>query len=79
MLEEPSRQSMLANVQSVLNELELQATTRARLCMLGTSCVLLPSKVNQPLDEEDLKQISNRLESMNLDSILTSIAPQRIV
>ena len=79
MLEEPSRQSMLANVQSVLNELELQATTRARLCMLGTSCVLLPSKANQPLDEEDLKQISNRLESMNLDSILTSIAPQRIV
>ncbi len=77
MLEEPSRQSMLALVQSVINELNLQAQIRARLCMLGTSCVLLPSKANQPLDVEDLSDISDRLQSLNLDSTLTRIAPQR--
>ena len=79
MLEEPSRQAMLASVQSIVNELELQAEIRARLCMLGTSCVLLPSKANQPLKEEDLQQISERLESIGLDSIMTRIAPQRDV
>lgn len=77
MLEEPSRQSMLASVQSVINELNLQAQMRARLCMLGTSCVLLPSKADQPLYEEDLVQVSERLRSLNLDSIITQIAAQR--
>jgi pantoate kinase len=79
MLEEPSRQSMLASVQSVLNDLELQASVRARLCMLGTSCVLLPSKANKPLNEDDLKRISQRLKSINLDSLMTRVAPQRNV
>jgi len=77
MLEEPSRQSMLASVQSVINELNLQAQMRARLCMLGTSCVLLPSNVNQPLHDEDLMLVSERLRSLNLDSIITQIAAQR--
>ena len=70
---------MLASVQSVINELNLQAKVRARLCMLGTSCVLLPAKANQPLDEGDLRQISEGLRSINLDSLITRIAPQRAV
>lgn len=78
MLEEPSRQSMLASVQSVINELNLQAQVRARLCMLGTSCVLLPTKADQPLDEDDLRQLSERLRSIDLDSFITRIAPQRL-
>ena len=79
MLEEPFRKAMLASVQSALNELNLQAEMRARLCMLGTSCVLLPSKANQPLDEEDLMQLSERLRSLNLESTITQIAEQRAV
>ena len=79
MLEEPSRQSMLASVQSVINELNLQAKVRARLCMLGTSCVLLPAKANEPLDEGVLRQLSERLHIIGLDSLVTRIAPQRVV
>ena len=79
MLEEPFRKAMLASVQSALNELNLQAEMRARLCMLGTSCVLLPSKANQPLDEEDLMRLSKRLHSLNLESTITQIAEQRTV
>ena len=77
MLEEPTRQSMLASVQSTINELDLQAHVRARLCMLGTSCVLLPSKANQSLSVEDLNRLSEGLRTKNLDSIQTRIAPQR--
>ena len=77
MLEEPTRQSMLKAVQSAINELDLQARTRARLCMLGTSCVLLPAKINQPFDEEDLRNLSERLQSMELESLITRIAPRR--
>ena len=70
---------MLASVQSVINELNLQAKVRARLCMLGTSCVLLPAKANEPLDESDLRQLSERLRSLRLDSLVTRIASQRFV
>ena len=79
MLEEPSRQSMLTSVQSVINELNLQAQVRARLCMLGTSCVLLPAKADQPLDEDDLRELSKQLRAINLDSLVTRIAQQRFV
>ena len=78
MLEEPLRKSLLATVQSALNELNLQANMRARLCMLGTSCVLLPSNPDQPLDEEDLLQLSERLRAQNLDSTITHIGERRI-
>ena len=77
MLDESSRRAMLDSVQSVINELNLQANVRARLCMLGTSCVLLPSRANQPLHEDDLNRLSERFQTMNLDSIQTNIAPQR--
>ena len=78
MLEEPFRKAMLASVQSALNDLNLQAEMRARLCMLGTSCVLYPQG-NQPLDEEDLMRLSERLRSLNLESTITQIAEQRTV
>lgn len=79
MLDEPSRTSMLETVQSVINELNLQAQVRARLCMLGTSCILLPLKANQPLYNEDLNRLSEHLQSKGLDSIQSEIAPQRNV
>ena len=77
MLEEPTRQSMLAAVQSTVNELGLQARIRVRLCMLGTSCVVLPSKVDQPLTDDELQQLSEVLKANQLESMMTRIAPQR--
>ena len=79
MLEEPTRQSMLAAVQSTVNELGLQARIRVRLCMLGTSCVVLPSKVDQPLTEDELQQLSDHLKTHQLESLVTRIAPERNV
>ena len=79
MLEEPTRQSMLAAVQSTVNELGLQARIRVRLCMLGTSCVVVPSKVDQPLTEDELQQLSDHLKTHQLESLVTRIAPERDV
>ena len=79
MLEEPTRQSMLAAVQSTVNELGLQARIRVRLCMLGTSCVVLPSKVDEPLTEDELQQLSDHLKTHQLESLVTRIAPERSV
>ena len=77
MLEEPTRQSMLAAVQSTVNELGLQARIRVRLCMLGTSCVVLPSKIDQALTEEELQQLSDHLKTHQLESLVTRIGPGR--
>jgi len=79
MLEEPTRQSMLATVQSTVNELGLQARIRVRLCMLGTSCVVLPSKIDQALTEDELQELSDHLKSHQLESLVTRIAPERNV
>ena len=79
MLEEPTRQSMLAAVQSTVNELGLQARIRVRLCMLGTSCVVLPSKIDQALTEDELQELSDHLKSHQLESLVTRIAPERNV
>ena len=73
------RQSMLAAVQSTVNELGLQARIRVRLCMLGTSCVVLPSKIDEALTEDELHQLSDHLKTHQLESLVTRIAPERNV
>ena len=79
MLEEPTRQSMLAAVQSTVNELGLQARIRVRLCMLGTSCVVLPLKIDEALTEDELHQLSDHLKTHQLESLVSRIAPERNV
>ena len=79
MLEEPTRQSMLAAVQSTVNELGLQARIRVRLCMLGTSCVVLPLKIDEALTEDELHQLSDHLKTHQLESLVTRFAPERNV
>lgn len=78
MLEEPTRRDLLESVRSIIQAHQLQASIRIRLCMLGTSCVLLPTKLNQPLSEETLIMLASELQQLGLGVEQTSLAPSRM-
>ena len=50
---EPERHDFLDKVMSIVRSVELQSHVRIRLCMLGTSCVLLPRKLDRMLSTEE--------------------------
>ena len=46
--------------------------------MLGTSCVLLPTQLNQPLTEETLSLLASELQQLGFGVEQTSLAPMRM-
>ena len=78
MLEEPTRRDLLESVRSIIQMHQLQANIRIRLCMLGTSCVLLPTQLNQPLTEETLSLLASELQQLGFGVEQTSLAPMRM-
>ena len=78
MLEEPTRRDLLESVRSIIQAHQLQASVRIRLCMLGTSCVLLPTRLNEPLSEETLNMVATELQQLGFGVEQTSLAPSRM-
>ena len=78
MLEEPTRRDLLESVRSVVQSNQLQASIRIRLCMLGTSCVLLPTRLNEPLSEETLNMLASELQQLGFGAEQTSLSPPRM-
>ena len=78
MVEEPTRRALLDSVRSVIQSHQLQTNIRIRLCMLGTSCVLLPTHLNKPLSEETLSTVASELEQHGFSVELTSLKPSRM-
>ena len=78
MVEEPTRRDLLDMVRSVIQSHQLQANIRIRLCMLGTSCVLLPTQLKKPLSEETLASLASELEQHGFGVELSSLTPSRM-
>ena len=78
MLEEPTRRDLLESVRSIIQTHQLQASIRIRLCMLGTSCVLLPARLNEPLSEETLSMLASELQQLGFGVEQTFLAPVRM-
>jgi len=78
MLEEPTRRDLLESVRSIIQAHQLQASIRIRLCMLGTSCVLLPTRLNEPLSEETLSILASELQQLGFGVEQTSLTLSRM-
>ena len=78
MLEEPTRRDLLESVRSIIQAHQLQASIRIRLCMLGTSCVLLPTRLNEPLSEETLSILASELQHLGFGVEQTSLTLSRM-
>ena len=70
---ETERKNLLDNARSVVRSLELQSFVSIRLCMLGTSCVILPRKLDRMLSLDELDSLYAKFTESGLESIITSI------
>ena len=70
---EPERHNFLDKVMSIVRSVELQSHVRIRLCMLGTSCVLLPRKLDRMLSTEELSLLESQFIEQGLAAKITGI------
>ena len=74
MLEESHRATIYEDISTALVEHQLQSQLAARLCMLGTSVVVLPQRVNDLPSEESLAELEIMLNQLGYRTLITRIA-----
>ena len=71
--EETARKHLLDVARDTVRSLDLQSLVSIRLCMLGTSCVVLPRKLNRLLTDSELESINSAFIERGLASMITEI------
>jgi pantoate kinase len=71
--EEPARKKLLSIVRKEILRLDLQARVNVRLCMLGISATILPRRLDSPLTESELGNISEALQNTGIGVVETRI------
>lgn len=75
MLNEAERAAVYNTVVQEVGQAGLQATCAVRLCMLGSSVVVLPRRAENPLTGEGLTALRERLNEAGLSTLLSGLAP----
>ena len=70
---ETERKQLLDSVRAIVRSIDLQSHVSIRLCMLGTSCVILPRKLDRMLSSDELDLLHLRFTESNLESLITEI------
>ena len=70
---EAERKQLLDNARKVVRALDLHPLVSIRLCMLGTSCVILPRKLERMLSLDELNSLHQKFTEIGLDSLITGI------
>ena len=70
---ETERKQLLDSVRAIVRSIDLQSHVSIRLCMLGTSCVILPRKLDRMLSSDELDLLHLRFTESNLESVITEI------
>ncbi len=74
MLEEEERARLYRSVLEAVQSIEAQATLAVRLCMLGSSVVVVPRQLNEPIGEGDMQAIAAEAEALGFATMTSSIA-----
>ncbi len=74
MLDEEERARLYRNILEAVQSIEAQATLAVRLCMLGSSVVVVPRRLNEPIDEGDMQAIAAKAEALGFATMTSSIA-----
>lgn len=77
MLSEDQRATVHQTVLNAIVEHGLQAVCAARLCMLGSSVVVLPRNLDRPPTNEELERLEHHVRQAGLSAMQTDIAPVR--
>ncbi len=73
LLNEEVRKELLNLVKKEILRLDLQARINVRLCMLGVSVSILPRRLDEPLQEDEINSIAEALQEKGLGVLKTSI------
>ena len=60
-------------VMGIVRSVDMQSYVRIRLCMLGTSCVVLPRKLERVLTVAELELLRSEFAKQGLESLITGI------
>jgi hypothetical protein len=70
---ETERKRLLDNVRKIVRSLDLQSYVSIRLCMLGTSCVILPRRLDRMLSPDELDLLHTKISENDLESLISAI------
>lgn len=75
MLEETVRANVYRAVLGAVQDAGMQAIVAARLCMLGSSVVVLPRRLDRIATIEELEALAEALSEVGLSTMMTAVAP----
>ena len=75
MLTEQVREHLYRSVVGAVGELGLQASLAVRLCMLGSSVAVIPRRLEEPLEDAIIQQLSDQMERLGFSTLLTAFGP----
>ncbi len=70
---EDERSKLITMVMGIVRSVDMQSYVRIRLCMLGTSCVVLPRKLERVLTVAELELLHSEFAKQGLESLITGI------
>ena len=77
LLEDSNRKKMVGNIENELEELQLNDVFNVRLCMLGTSAIILPNDIEM-VKITHLEQMLHALKIIGFDGCITNVCSNPI-
>lgn len=77
MMENINRKNLILKLENLLVQKNLNSSWDVRLCMLGTSAIILPKNITH-YDKDDLSEILKELINLNLRGCITNIIERPI-
>jgi hypothetical protein len=75
LFDEPVRALVYQTVVDCMLNLNVQGSLAGRLCMLGNSVVVLPRRLDEPLDLDTFSNLADAIKARGLHVLMTSISP----
>ena len=77
LLDDGKRKIMVENIENTLEKLQLNNFLNVRLCMLGTSAIILPNNIDI-VEITHLELVLDALKSIGFDGCITNVCSKPI-
>lgn len=77
LLEDANRKIMVETIENTLEKLQLNDLLNVRLCMLGSSAIILPTNIDK-INMKDLERLMSALKSKGLNGCITNVCSNPI-
>ena len=78
MLNDSNRKRIIETIENVLREENIDSSWGVRLCMLGSSAIIVPKNL-ETYDEKELEKVLEKLGDLNFNGCIATINPKPII